>query len=163
MLIGLFLVAALGLLLTAIGLPGTWLFLALVSVAKLASPASALGWMAIGIGFGLALLGEAIEWMAGTRAALKYGGSTRAGWGAMFGGLVGALVGVPVPLIGPLVGAVAGTFIGALVAEYSVRGFTGGAERVAWGAMLGRIFAIAVKVGLGFVIALVILLPALFG
>lgn len=163
MLLGLFLVAAIGLFLTAIGLPGTWLFLALASAAKLARPESALAWTPIGLGFGLALLGEAIEWMAGTRAALKYGGSSRAGWGAMLGGLVGAVVGVPVPIIGPLIGAVAGTFLGALVAEYSVRGFSGGAERVAWGAMLGRVMAIAVKVALAFVIALVILLPALFG
>ena len=150
-----------GLFLTAIGLPGTWLFLAVAGGIKLLDPASPLDWWPIFVGIGLGLVAEAIEWVAASRYAMKYGGSPRAGWGALIGGIAGALVGFPVPLIGPLVGAVLGTFFGALVAEYSVSGVSGGAERVAWGAMIGRIVATVAKVGLGVVIAVLVLVTAL--
>ena len=38
---------------------------------------------------GLALLGEVIEWWLGFRFAKRYGGSRRAGWGALVGDLGG--------------------------------------------------------------------------
>lgn len=152
--------ALVGLFLTAVGLPGTWLFLCVVSVIKLTDPSSALGWTPIFIGYALALVAEAIEWVAASRYARKYGGSRRAGWGALLGGVAGAIIGFPVPLLGPLIGAVVGTFLGALVAELSVSGVRGGAERVAWGAMIGRIVAVGAKVGLGVTIAVLILVTA---
>lgn len=154
-------IALTGLFLTAIGLPGTWLFLAVAMVIKLADPASTLGWTPLFIGFALALVAEGIEWFAASSYAKRYGGSNRAGWGALVGGIAGAIIGVPVPLLGPLVGAVVGTFLGALVAELSVRGLSGGAERVAWGAMIGRIVAMGVKVGVGVVIAVLVLVTAM--
>ncbi len=157
----LFAVALVGLFLTAIGLPGTWLLLAVATIAKLATPEMALAWWPIWTGFVLAFIAEGIEFLLATSYAKKYGGSNRAGWGALIGGLAGALVGFPVPLIGPLIGAVLGTFIGALVAEWSATGMQGDAGRVAWGAMLGRVLATVVKVGIGFVIAVLILFSAL--
>lgn len=153
--------ALVGLFLTAIGFPGTWLFLAVAMVIKLADPGSALGWTPLFIGLALGLIAEGIEWVAASGYARKYGGSSRAGWGALVGGIAGALIGFPVPLLGPLVGAVVGTFLGALVAEISVTGLSGGAERVAWGAMLGRIVATGVKVAVGVVIAVLVLVTAL--
>lgn len=161
MLLLLFLLALAGLFLTAIGLPGTWVFLAAAGLAKLFDPASPLEWWPIFVGSGLGLIAEAIEWVAASRYARKYGGSNRAAWGALLGGIGGAIVGFPVPLIGPLIGAVLGTFLGALVAEYSVSGVSGGAERVAWGAMIGRIVATVAKVGFGVVIAVLVLVTAL--
>ncbi len=160
LLVALGLVALVGLFLNAIGLPGTWIFLAAASATALLDPASPLAWWAIGVGVVLALVAEAIEWVAAARYARKYGGSPRAAWGALVGGIAGAIVGFPVPLAGPLVGAVAGTFIGALVAEYSVTGRYGAAERVAWGAMIGRIVATAAKLGFGVVIAVLVLATA---
>lgn len=157
----LFAVAFVGLFLTAVGLPGTWILLAVATIAKLVSPDMALAWWPIWTGFALAFLAEGIEFMLGTTYARKYGGSKRAGWGALLGGLLGAFAGVPIPLVGPLVGAVAGTFVGALVAELSVTGMQGDAGRVAWGAMLGRVLATVVKVGIGLVIAVLILFSAL--
>jgi uncharacterized protein len=162
MLILLALIALAGLLLTAIGLPGTWIFLAVAGLIKLFDPASALDWWPILVGVGLGLIAEAIEWVAASRYARKYGGSTRAGWGALIGGIAGAIIGFPVPIIGPLIGAVVGTFLGALVAEYSVSGLTGGAERVAWGATIGRLVATVAKVGFGVVIAVLVLTAAIF-
>jgi len=156
------LIALVGLLLTAVGLPGTWIFLSVAGLIKLFDPASALDWWTILVGVGLGLIAEAIEWVAASRYARKYGGSTRAGWGALIGGIAGAIVGFPVPIISPLIGAVVGTFLGALVAEYSVSGISGGAQRVAWGAMIGRLVATVAKVGFGVVIAVLVLTAAFF-
>ena len=155
------LVALAGLFLTAIGLPGTWIFLAVASGFALFDPSSPVAWWSIIAGVVLGLLAEAIEWVTASRYARKYGGSQRAAWGALFGGIAGAIVGFPVPLFGPLFGAVLGTFFGALVAEYSVSGISGGAERVAWGAMIGRIVATVTKLGIGVVIAVLVLAAAL--
>jgi uncharacterized protein YqgC (DUF456 family) len=155
------LVALAGLFLTAIGLPGTWLFLAVASVVALFDSASPIAVWSIVVGVVLALIAEGIEWVAASRYARKYGGSSRAAWGALFGGIAGAIVGFPVPLFGPLVGAMLGTFFGALVAEYSVSGANGGAERVAWGAMVGRIVATVAKLGFGVVIAVLVIAAAL--
>lgn len=154
------LIALVGFVLTAIGLPGTWVFLAAASVSFLLDPTGPVAWWAIVAGVALALVAEAIEWVAASRYARKYGGSQRAAWGALLGGVAGAIVGVPVLLVGPLVGALLGTFVGALVAEYSVRGIGGGAERVAWGALVGRIVATVAKLGFGIVIAVLVLASA---
>jgi uncharacterized protein YqgC (DUF456 family) len=154
------LIALGGLFLTAIGLPGTWIFLAVASASALFDPASPVAWWSIVVGVLLGLIAEGIEWVTASRYARKYGGSPRAAFGALLGGIGGAIVGFPVPLFGPLVGALLGTFIGALVAEYSVSGLSGGAERVAWGAMIGRIVATVAKLGLGIVIAVLVLVAA---
>ena len=154
------LVALGGLFLTAIGLPGTWIFLAVASAFALFDPTSPVAWWSIVAGVVLGLVAEGIEWVTASRYARRYGGSPRAAWGALIGGIAGAIVGVPVPVFGPLLGALFGTFFGALVAEYSVSGISGGAERVAWGAMIGRIVATVAKLGLGVVIAVLVLAAA---
>ena len=87
-------------------------------------------------------------------------GSRRAGWGAFLGGLVGAAVGIPVPIIGSVLGSFAGSFLGALAAEYSTTRHSGLAGRVAWGALMGRIFATAMKMALGVIVAVVIIASA---
>lgn len=160
LILSLALVALLGFFLTVIGLPGTWVFLAVASAVALFDPASPVAWWSIVTGVVLALIAEGIEWVTASRYARKYGGSPRAAWGALIGGIAGAIVGFPVPLFGPLFGAVLGTFVGALVAEVSVSGVSGGAERVAWGAMIGRIVATVAKLGLGIVIAVLVLAAA---
>ena len=58
---------------------------------------------------------EALEWILAGRFARKYGGSKRAGWGAIIGGIVGAFVGVPIPIVGSVIGAFAGAFVGVAV------------------------------------------------
>ena len=154
------LVALGGLFLTAIGLPGTWIFLAVASASALLDPSSPVAWWSIVAGVLLGLLAEGIEWVTASRYARKHGGSQRAAWGALLGGIAGAIVGFPVPLFGPLLGALLGTFFGALVAELSVTGIGGGAERVAWAATIGRIVATVAKLGIGIVIAVLVLAAA---
>lgn len=154
--------ALLALPLTAVGLPGTWAFIAGACLWKSFDETAGVSWTALFVAIGLALVAEAIEWTLATRYTDKYGGSRRAGWGALLGGIVGAVVGVPVPVIGSIIGSFAGAFLGALLAEYSVHGEHDRAGRVAWGALLGRVVAAGAKVGIGVVVAVVVLASAIW-
>ncbi len=153
--------ALLTLPLTAVGLPGAWLLLSGVSIWKSLDPTLPVGWVAIGVAFLLATIAELIELGLATRYTAKYGGSRRAGWGALIGGLVGAIVGVPIPVLGSIIGSFAGAFLGALVAEYSMHRRHDAAGRVAWGALVGRVLATGAKVALGVVLSVVLVVDAL--
>jgi uncharacterized protein len=138
-----------GLLLIPFGLPGLWLILLGIL---------GYGWLTdfrtitasfLVVAIGLALIGEVLETWIGFRFAKRYGGSSRAGWGALVGGLIGAIIGVPVPVIGSVVGGFVGAFIGAAVFEYSRARHAEGSVRAGWGAVLGRATAAAVKIAIG--------------
>jgi uncharacterized protein len=144
-----------GLVLVPLGLPGLW-----VMVVGVLAFAGLTGFRSVGTAtifavLGLAFLGEIFEWWIGFGLARRYGGSRRAGWGALLGGIVGAVVGVPVPIIGSVIGAFVGSFGGAALFEYSLSGTTTTAVRAGWGAMLGRAAAAGAKVAIGVVIAVI--------
>lgn len=152
-----------GLVLVPFGLPGLWVMaLGVIGYGWLT------GFHSVGVGIialvvGLAFLGEIVDWWLGFRFAMKYGGSRRAGWGALIGGIVGAIVGVPVPVIGSVVGAFVGSFAGAALFEYTREQHAGVAVRAGWGAMLGRAAAAGAKIALGLVVAVVAVLLVLQG
>src|SRR2546425_12699781 len=100
----------------------------------------------------LALLGELHELWLGFGPARRYGGSPRAGWGALLGGLMGAVVGVPVPVVGSVIGAILGCFAGAMLFEYATTRTAGTAGRARRGAPLGRVAPLAGQGGLGGVV-----------
>jgi uncharacterized protein YqgC (DUF456 family) len=150
-----------GLLLIPLGLPGLWVILLGIL---------GYGWLThfqtLSVGFivlatALALLGEVFESWIGFRYAQKYGGSSRAGWGALVGGIVGAIVGVPVPVIGSVIGGFVGAFVGAAIFEYTRQRQSGVAAKAGWGAVLGRAAAAAVKMAIGIVLVAASLFVAL--
>jgi uncharacterized protein YqgC (DUF456 family) len=150
-----------GLALIPLGLPGLWVIVLGIL---------GLGWLTdfrtLGVGLVvlilvLALVGEAVEAYVGFRFAQRYGGSSRAGWGALAGGLVGAIVGVPVPVVGSVIGGFFGAFIGAALFEYSRARHSQGAVRAGWGAVLGRALAAGVKMGIGVVLVVIGVFAAL--
>ena len=141
-------VMLLGLLMIPFGLPGTWIIAAAALGYQLLVPDS-ISMFTIVVVFGLAVIGEVLEFTLSAKYTRKYGGSRRASWGAIIGGMIGAFVGVPVPLVGPVIGAVAGAFLGAFVGEYSRAGEHGTATRVATGALVGRAIAAAMKIAIG--------------
>ena len=150
----------LGLLMVPFGLPGTWIIAAAALGYQILVPGT-ISMFTIVVVFGLAVVGEVLEFTLSAKYTKKYGGSRRASWGAIIGGIVGAFVGVPVPIVGPLIGAFAGAFVGAFVGEYS-RGSEGGtATRAATGAVVGRAVAAAMKVGIGIAMAAWILFAAM--
>lgn len=93
--------ALIGLVLIRLGLPGLWVIVGGVLLYGWLTGFSTIGVGAIVAVLGLAFLGEVVEWWLGFRVAQRYGGSKRAGWGALIGGMVGAIVGVPVPIQSP--------------------------------------------------------------
>ena len=143
----------LGLFMIPFGFPGTLVMFAAALCYYLLVPAGGIG-LATVVGVGvLMVVAEGLEWILTARFTKKYGGSRRAGWGAIIGGMVGAFLGVPVPIIGSIVGAFVGAFLGAFVFEYTRGTGHGTATRVAWGAFVGRVTAAAIKVAIGFMIA----------
>lgn len=108
----------------------------------------------------IAFAGEVVESWLGFRFARRFGGSGRAGWGALLGGLAGAVMGVPVPVVGSVIGAFLGSFVGAVIGEYSVTGQAALAVGAGWGAILGRAAAAAAKIALGLVISVIALFAA---
>ncbi len=141
--------SVIGLLLIPFGLPGLWVILfGIIGYGWITNFRTlSTGFLVVAIA--LALLGEVLESWVGFRFAKRYGGSSRAGWGALVGGLVGAVVGVPIPIVGSVIGGFVGAFIGAAVFEYSKARQAQGSVRAGWGAVLGRAAAVAIKMGLG--------------
>ena len=150
-----------GLVLVPLGLPGLWIMAAGVVGYGWLTGFHAIGVATIALVLGLALVGELLELWVGFGLARRYGGSGRAGWGALVGGIAGAVVGVPVPLVGSVIGAFLGSFAGAALFEYSWSATPAIAVRAGWGAVLGRAAAAAAKSALGVVIAVVATFAAL--
>jgi uncharacterized protein YqgC (DUF456 family) len=123
-------------------------------------PGDPIGWVSLIAVAVLALIAELLEFSLTGRYARKYGGSRRAGWGAILGGIIGAMVGLPVPIIGPVLGAFVGSFVGALVAEFTGGASASDATRVAKGALLGRVVSTMLKIGIGFTIGIWIFIAA---
>ncbi len=136
-----------GLILTVITLPGTWLIFACALLTKLFWIPDFMPWPVIIVMGVLALLGEVIEGLAGAFGAAKTGATKAGAIGAIVGSLVGALVGSPFffPL-GTIAGACLGAATGTLLVEvgYARRTFKQGAW-AGTGAAAGRFVAILVK------------------
>ena len=146
-------VMLLGLVMIPFGMPGTLVLFAGALCYFLLVPAGGIGLTTV-IAMGVMMaVAEGLEWVLTARYTKKYGGSRRAGWGAVIGGMIGAFVGVPVPIIGPIIGAFVGAFAGAFAFELSRGSSTGTSTRVAWGAFIGRVVAAAMKVAIGLVMA----------
>lgn len=148
-----------GLLMVPLGLPGTWL-----QVVALGAYAWTHGWRGgwafVVAALALAAIAEVVEFAMGGRFARKYGGSRRAGWGAILGGLVGAFVGIPVPIIGSVIGAFIGAFAGAALLELTKNPEMRGAVRVGWGAFLGRLAATVMKAAVAVMIGVLAVFAA---
>jgi uncharacterized protein YqgC (DUF456 family) len=149
------------LILIVLGLPGLWIMVASAVTYNLVVPGDPIGWVTLIAVAVLAFVAELLEFALAGRYARKYGGSRRAGWGAILGGIVGAMVGLPVPIIGSVIGAFLGSFLGALIAEFTGGSSAGDATRVAKGALIGRVISTVLKIGIGFTIGVWIFIAAM--
>src|SRR5919107_4931743 len=93
----------LGLVMIPFGLPGLWVMAGAVLVYSYVGPPSAIGVATLIAVLVLAFVAELVEFALSGRYARKYGGSRRAGWGAIIGGGVGAFVWTPLPVVGPMI------------------------------------------------------------
>jgi hypothetical protein len=150
-----------GLLLIPLGLPGLWvILLGILGYGWLTDFQTLSVWF-LALMLGLAILAEVFEAWIGFRYAKRYGGSSRAGWGALVGGLVGAIMGVPVPIVGSVIGGFIGAFVGAVLFEYTKARHSGTSVKAGWGAVLGRAAAAAGKMAVGIVMVVGALFVAL--
>jgi uncharacterized protein YqgC (DUF456 family) len=151
-----------GILMVPLGLPGLWVMLAAAIMYWLVIPAGGVGLVTVLAAGAIVIVAEVLEYAISGRYTRKYGGSSRASWGAILGGLAGAVVGVPVPVVGSLFGAFVGAFVGAFIGEMTMRREDRGEPvRVATGALVGRAVAAAVKSGLGLVVAILVMASAI--
>lgn len=152
------LLCLLGLVITPLGLPGTFVILAAALLYNLIHWAMAISLWVLLLLSCLAVLGEILEYGLSVRMASRRGASNAAIAGALIGGLVGAIVGIPVPVIGSIIGLFLGVFIGAFLLELIFKKDAHRAFRAAVGAFYGRAGAILVKTMIG--LAMTILIAA---
>lgn len=162
---GLGVVCLLGVLMTAVRLPGTWLILA---------AAAAYGWwsdwrevtVAIVVVLGaVAIVGELLELLMSVFAARRAGASGRASWGGLIGGLLGMIFLsflVPIPLLGTMLGALLGCFAGSMLGELSVGRKLAQGARVGVFAAIGFALGTALKMAIALAMAGGVMTAALF-
>ena len=123
-------------------LPGAALLLAGLIVAAWAESFAYVGAKTIAVLTLLACLIFAVDFVAGSLGARRFGASPRAALGAAIGALVGIWFG--------LIGIFVGPFIGAVAGELSVRRTFAEAGRAGIGTALGLAIGAAVKLALAF-------------
>lgn len=156
-------IVVLGLIMIPLGMPGTWVIVAGAIGFRVLVPAGGVGWITVACVTILAIIGAAADMALAGRYARKYGGSRRAGWGAVIGGMVGAFIGIPVPIVGPVLGAFVGAFVGALAFELTAGTSGVDATRVATGALIGRAVGAAINIAIGVMMAAWLMTMAIAG
>lgn len=147
-----------GVVLTALLLPGTWLMVLWAVILKLWQP-DLVAWWTLVIVIVLASIGEGLEFVASALGAAKAGGSKHGALGAMVGSFLGAIVGifVPPPVIGSIVCAALGAAGGAIAGERWLNKTSWeDSRKVATGAAIGRLLATIAKVLIAIMIATVL-------
>ena len=108
----------------------------------------------LGIG-ALAVLGIAVDFIAGTLGAKRVGASGRALWGASLGTLAGMFFGIPGLLLGP--------FVGALLGELSAGNSVLRSTHVGVGTWIGLLLGTLFKLVMSFVMLGLFAVAMLFG
>lgn len=148
------LAAMMMLMLTVIGLPGTWFMVAISAVLTFYVDSShtysmqLYTFLAI---LSIAVIGEILEFIAGAAGVSKLGGSRRSAVlaivGSIAGAIIGLFIGTPVPVIGSVVVSLllggAGAFAGAVLGERWVGQEWDAAIEIGkaafWGRLLGTL------------------------
>lgn len=149
--------------LIVVGLPGTWILLAIAAIVEMtdhlwldpAMEPTVFGWWVLLGCVVLGLIGEALEFATGAVGTKVGGGNNRGMIGAFVGGLVGGIAGTGMfPIVGTLVGALLGTFVGALVGEITGPDAKDTKEALpaAIAATIGRVVGTVAKLGFSIVI-----------
>ena len=161
--VSLFLGCGVGVALTAVRLPGTWLIVVMAFGFVWWKGWERAGLIMAAVLVGIALVGEGVELLASVFTARKAGATRQAAWGGLIGGFAGMLFLsflVPVPLVGTMVGAMVGCFAGATIAELHARKKLADGARVGLFSALGFVLGTATKVALALVMSGILLTSA---
>ena len=149
-----------------VALPGNWICVALLAAYAWLGPQEGRANLGYGpvVAAGLvALIGEALEFLASAAGAQRAGASRRSTLyaliGSVGGAITGAIVGLPVPVLGPILAAILfaglGATAGAMAGEWS----DGRPWRENWNigraAFWGRTFGTLGKLSAGLIIVLI--------
>lgn len=163
--VGVLLACVIGVVMTVVRLPGTWL---IVTVAV------GLGWWSdwqrvalwiIAILVTAAVVGEVLELLSSVLMARRAGASRQAAWGGLIGGFLGMFLLsflVPIPLIGTMIGALLGCFLGATLTELSVRKKLGQGTKVGFFSALGFVMGTVTKMAIALVMSGLLLTATVF-
>jgi uncharacterized protein YqgC (DUF456 family) len=139
---------AIGVVLSLLQLPGTWLIALTMTLLAWWRPGR-VPWLVVAVLVAMALLGEALELLASARGVRKAGGSRRGAVGALAASVGGAVLG---SLVLPVVGTLLGACLGAGLGSYLGDRWAGRSHRRAVlagrGAAAGRFRGTVLKVGL---------------
>jgi hypothetical protein len=156
----LLLLCAVGVVLTALRLPGTWLIVAAALAYGWWAEWTSVGPIMVGVLAGLALLGEAGELLLSAATAQRAGATRQAAWGGLAGGILGmlllsSLLSLPLPVVGTMVGAVTGALVGcfggAMLTELVIRKKLAHSTKVGLFSALGCALGMAAKIALALV------------
>ena len=145
------------------GLPGTWLMVLFPVLLKWWQPDQFMvSWTVLGVAVGLAMLGEALEFVLGVAGSRRTGGSTRGAVLALVGSIVGGIMGIalPVPLEGPLLGACLGAFGGALLGNLWAGRTLFQSLAAGRGAATGQFWGTVLKLAIGAIMAVMLTIAA---
>ncbi|MEO1128125.1 MAG: DUF456 family protein [Planctomycetota bacterium] len=161
------LLSGLCILVTLVGLPGTWIMLAGALVGQWFIP-DLYTWWTLGAAGLLCIGAEIAEAASGAAGAAASGASKRAAVGAIVGGIIGAITGtvlIPIPLVGTIVGGAIGSGAAAMVLELSIARevrTSSSVFAVGKGAAIGRLLATVVKTVFAVAVALVLIIGAIW-
>ncbi len=154
------------LLLVVLGLPGTWLMVALTMLLAWWTHDAAdpmFGLAVLVTITALAIIGELLEFALGAWGARRAGGTKRGSWGALLGSIVGGIAAtflIPMPIVGTLVGACVGAAAGAWAFELHGGLQMNKAVLSGVGAGVGRLAGTLAKIAVGLAIWLLITIAA---
>ena len=135
------------------GFPANWLIIAILALWDWLAPNSTLSLNTLLVFAGMAFVGECIEFGLQAFGAQKYGASRSGNWGAILGAIAGAILGAPFLFgLGALAGAIGGAYFGCLGVELLNKRPLADAKQAAWGAMVGKVLGMALKIGIGIVL-----------
>jgi hypothetical protein len=160
-------------LLNLVALPGNWIVLGGAALFAWLLPENGgrgVTWTAVAVLFGLAILGEVIEFAAGAAGAAKQGASRRAialsMVGAILGSIAGLAIGAPVLIIGSFIMALLGGAVGAFAGAYLGETWKGRGEpertAAGRGAFFGRIWGTVGKLAVGAVMLAIVAFDVFF-
>ena len=135
-----------GIVMTLMGLPGNILILLTALAYGYYDHFEMMNYAVLVIVFGLFIIGEIIEFIAGLLGAKRENASKRAMFAPFIGTIIGGIWGTAIlPIIGSLLGALVGAFIAAALAEFSKTKDVTRAKRVAQSVIKGQIWGIVIK------------------
>ena len=135
---------AVGVLLVALQLPGTWLMVVATSLFawwRWGAETMSYGWGTLAALLALAVLGEIVEFVAGAMGSTVAGGTKRGAAISVVTAIAGAILGsflIPIPIAGTLLGAGIGAGLGALAGDKWAGKPWNEAWKVAGGAAVGK-------------------------